>query len=423
MALGEKVFRSEPGGQFQGIDFGSMLGGDAKPAGDAGAAMADNDNRLITATEWEWIDPSLIPPRAWVYGYHYIRKFVSVTVSPGGVGKTGKAIVEALSIATGRELLGERVHERARVWLLNEDPRDELNRRIVAACKLYEINPADLRGRLFVDSFRDQEFVTAKQTKDGTVIAVPFRTALAEEIERRKVDVMIVDPFVSTHAVGENDNMAIDLVIKQFWAPVVEQTNIAAELIHHSKKLGGNEVNAESARGAVSLIGAARSAIALNGMTSEEAKKSGVANRHRHFRATDAKANMAPRSEKSRWYLIESVDLRNATLERPSDHVGVVTTWQWPDVMAGVTVDDLYAVQRAVNAGRWKDSSQAKDWVGIAVADALGLDADSDKERLKSLLKTWKDSGALKVERQEDDDRKFRPFVVVGEWANVVDDA
>jgi hypothetical protein len=120
---------------------------------------------LITATEWQWIDPATIPPRQWIYGRHYIRKYVSVTVSPGGLGKTGKAIVEALSMVTGRELLGETVHERARVWLLNEDPQEELNRRIAAACKHYRIRPDEIAGRLFVDSFRTQEFITAKQTK------------------------------------------------------------------------------------------------------------------------------------------------------------------------------------------------------------------------------------------------------------------
>ncbi|RWN99377.1 AAA family ATPase [Mesorhizobium sp.] len=398
-------FKSEPGGKFK----------EAAP----GPEPANDNSALITATEWQWIDPKTILPRQWIYGRHYIRKYVSVTVSPGGLGKTAKAIVEALSMVTGRELLGEKVHERARVWLLNEDPREELDRRIAAACKYYEIRPSEIAGRLFVNSFRDQEFITAKQTKGETVIVAPFRDGLEAEIRRKGIDVMIVDPFVSTHSVVENDNMAIDLVIKQFWAPVIEKTGIAAELIHHSKKLGGNEVNAESARSAGSLIGAARSAIALNGMTVDEANKANVESRHDHFRATDAKANMAPKSEQSRWYKIESVDLANATVERPADHVGVVTSWRWPDAMQGMTIGDLLSVQKIVNAGSWKDSSQATNWVGRAVAEALGLDVDEDrtKERIKQMLKRWKDSGALKVETKEDENRKKRPFVVVGEWA------
>lgn len=404
MASLPKIKTSEPGEPFVKLE-------------------AANDNAsLVTATEWKWIDPRNIAPRQWVYGRHYIRKYVSLTVSPGGVGKTGKAIVEALAMATGRNLLGEEVHERARVWLLNEDPREELDRRLAAACQHYGIREHDLRGYLFVDSFRDQEFITAKQTKNETVIVAPFREGLTAEIRRRRIDVMIVDPFVSTHSVGENDNMAIDLVIKQFWAPVISETNIAAELIHHSKKLGGAEVNAESARGAVSLIGAARSAIALNPMSQDEAGKANVDNRHVYFRATDAKANMAPKSETSRWFKIESIDLLNATRDRPSDHVGVVTAWQWPDALEGYSVADLVAVQKEINAGSYKADVRAANWAGNAVAAALGLDVEDDKEKIKDMLKIWTKSGALKSVTMDDENRKKRPFLIVGERANRVED-
>lgn len=399
--LNEKVWKFNPGEPAPNVEAG-------------------NDNRIITATEWQWVDPATIPPRQWVYGFHYIRKYVSVTVSPGGIGKTGKAIVEALSMATGRELLGDKVHERARVWLMNEDPIEELDRRISAACMHYGICADEVQGWLFRDSFRSQNFVTAKQTKDGTQIAVPLRDGLADEIRQRGIDVMIVDPFVSTHAITENDNMAMDAVIKQFWAPVIEETNIAVELIHHSKKVGNTEVNAESARGAVSLIGAARSAIALNGMTADEANRAGVDNRRVHFRATDAKANMSLPSDRSRWYKIESISLGNATPHRPSDSIGVVTPWTWPDAMDGMTVADLLAVQKVVNTGDYKDSAQAGNWVGHAVAEALCLDLtdEMDVARIKQMLKTWKASGALKVERRQDENRVVRPFVVVGEWAH-----
>jgi hypothetical protein len=383
--------------------------------------VAANDNRpLIRATSWDFMDPASIPPREWLYGHHYIRRFISVTVSPGGVGKTSKAIGEALSMATGRPLLGETVHQRARVWMWNgEDPKDELDRRIAAACIYYGVTREELAGWLFVDSGREQQIVTATTTKDGTKIAQPLMAEMIDVISRNSIDVVIIDPFVSSHAISENDNMAMDQMLKQFWAPVIDQTNCSVELIHHAKKLGGTAVTAESARGAVALIGAARSAIALNPMSVDEANKANVENRHLYFRAVDAKANMAPASGKSSWFRLESVNLGNSTRERPSDHVGVVTPWKWPDAMAGLTVGDLIAVQRKVAAGRWRDSSQAKEWVGNAVADALDLNLDDDvaKAKVKELLRIWKGSGALKVDNLECEDRKKRPHVVVGEWA------
>jgi hypothetical protein len=181
--------------------------------------------------------------------------------------------------------------------------------------------------------------------------------------------------------------------------------------------MGGQEVTAESARGGVALIGAARAARVLNPMTSEEANTTNVENKRLHFRETDAKSNLAPPSDKSTWYKMASHDLGNATNDRPADNVGVATLWKWPSATEGLKVSDLLAVQKIVNAGSYKDSVQAGNWVGNAVAEALEIDVVADQARIKELLKVWKRSGALKVEQKDDENRKKRPFVVVGEWA------
>lgn len=384
-------------------------------------AANDNAPQGIAATAWSLPEPSSIPPREWLYGNHYIRKFVSVTISPGGVGKTSLSMGEALSMASGRHLFGVKVHERASVWLWNgEDPQEELDRRLAAACRHFGITGSDIAGRLFVDSGRRMPLVTATQTKDGARIAVPVVDRLCDEIRRNKIDVMVIDPFVSSHAISENDNMAMDAVVKQTWAAIADRTNCAIDLVHHAKKMGGQEVTAESARGGVALIGAARAARVLNPMTQEEANTANVENRRLYFRETDAKSNLAPPSDKSNWYKMHGHDLGNATNDRPSDNVGVATSWRWPSAAEGLQASDLLEVQKVINAGSFKDSSQAGNWVGHAVAEALDLDVSSekDKARIKALLKVWKASGALKVVQQEDANRKQTPHVVVGEWVN-----
>ncbi|WP_421366980.1 AAA family ATPase [Agrobacterium tumefaciens] len=379
----------------------------------------DNVPVAISASSWSLPDPKAIPPREWLYGHHYIRKFVSVTVSPGGVGKTSLGMGEALSMATGRELFGVKVHQRVRVWIWNgEDPQEELDRRLTAACLHYGIRASEIDGMLFVDSGRNMPLITARQTKDGAQIAVPVVDRLCEEIKAKGIDVMIIDPFVSSHAISENDNMAMDAVVKQTWATIADRTNCSVDLVHHAKKMGGQEVTAESARGGVALIGAARAARVLNPMTQEEANKANVENKRLHFRVGDAKSNLAPPSDKSSWYRMVSFDLGNATNERPSDNVGVATTWTWPSATEGLTAKDLLAVQKVVNAGSYKDSVQAGNWVGQAVAEALGLDAQDDKDRIKELLKVWKSTNALRVEQKEDANRKLTPHIVVGEWAH-----
>ena len=78
---------------------------------------------------------------------------------------------------------------------------------------------------------------------------------------------------------------------------------------------------------------------------------------------------------------------------------------------------DLDKVQDKIAVGEWAENVQAGDWAGYAVADVLGLDAGNkaDKARIKSLLRTWIKSGALRVERKRDSDQgRERPMIVVG---------
>jgi hypothetical protein len=137
----------------------------------------------------------------------------------------------------------------------------------------------------------------------------------------------------------------------------------------------------------------------LNGMSADEATRAGVENRRAYFRVRNGKANLSPPMDASEWYRLESFDLGNSGDGQPSDSVGVVTRWKWPDAFDGVTVSDLRAVQVAIAAGRWRESSQAKDWAGYAVADVLRLDATNraHKSKIAALLKTWVASGMLIV--------------------------
>ena len=53
-----------------------------------------------------------IPPREWLYGVQMIRRYVTVLVAPGGVGKTAWSVAAGAAIASGRAILGEAAHAR-----------------------------------------------------------------------------------------------------------------------------------------------------------------------------------------------------------------------------------------------------------------------------------------------------------------------
>ncbi len=71
--------------------------------------------RIITLTPYVWRAPTTIPMRQWLYGKHYIRKFLSATLAAGGLGKSSLDLVEAIAMAAMLNLLGVPVPDRLRV--------------------------------------------------------------------------------------------------------------------------------------------------------------------------------------------------------------------------------------------------------------------------------------------------------------------
>jgi hypothetical protein len=374
---------------------------------------------VINATAFRWVDPSTIARREWIYGHHYIRRFISVTVAPGGVGKSSLAIAEALAIVTGQNLIGHHPLLPARVWLWNgEDPLDELQRRITAAMLRHRIEPGEVEGRLFVNSGRTTEIVIAETTRDGTRILTPIVEAVERTINKNKIDVVIIDPFVASHQVTENDNNAINAVTRT-WAGIAERTNCSIELVHHSRKSNNNETTVDDARGASALSSAARSVRTLNVMTKDEAAKSNVGSNRLYFRIDIGKSNLVPSPDNAWWCKIESVPLGNGLFQTPGDFVGVVTPWRWPDILEHISHSQLSDVKHAIDDGQWRDSIQSPEWVGRPIGKALNLDFENAAHRseIKSLIKAWTKQGALVLVGKPDKQRKLRGFMEIGDWA------
>lgn len=369
------------------------------------------------ASRFIWIDPAKFPRRRFLYGTSYIRKFLSVDVAPGGVGKSSLALVELLAIASGKDLLGITPTETGCVWYHNgEDPLEEVDRRIIGAALHFEIEPAVLETRLFRSSGRDTHLVIAEQQREGAVILKPNVQAVIDTIRQHGILVARFDPFVSTHMVTENDNNAIAAVARE-WAQIADITGASIALTHHSRKSNGNQTTIEDARGAVALIDASRSVRALNSMSEDEAKKAGVTTRRAYFRVDQGKVSMGPPADKAEWYHIASVQLPNGDAFEQGDSVGVVEPWEWPDPFDGISSDDAVRVQQAVSqGGPWREDVRAAAWVGHRVATVLGLDSKTpvEREKVKGLIRTWVKNGVLETHDGYDEKSNPRTFVRVG---------
>jgi hypothetical protein len=365
-------------------------------------------------------DPGAIPPREWLLGTRLIRRFVTLLAAPGGVGKSALALASAVSLATGRDLLDEHVHHSVPAWIMNlEDPADELHRRLAALMRLHAIPAAELHGRLFMHHGRDRRLLLAEATAFGT-IAFPDRDAVLAEARVHGVGLIVVDPFIKSHALDENDNVHMDAAATA-WGEIADQAGAAVMLVHHTRKsLAAPDASVEAARGAKSLADAARSAAILTAMTASEAEQLGVpgADRWRHIRLDDAKANLAPLAA-ARWFRLETVALGNATALYPhGDQVAAIKPWCpiSPWAMHGAPALNRTLDRIAAGPGpgcRYaptrRGAAQSR-WAGNVVVRQLGV----NEAQAATMVETWLKTGLLVAAPYHDaEQRRVRMGVTV----------
>ena len=253
-----------------------------------------------------------IKPREWLLGYRYILGYTTLTIAPGGAGKSLLTILEGLSVASGKRLTHDEVKQQGAVWLFNtEDPFDELDRRIIAAAKHHGLTKDDLSNFYYSSSYENPLTLVAYDDKNRPIQNTNLINSLIKQIKSRSIKLFIVDPFVECHQVNENDNAAINMVMRAF-RKIAEETGCAISIVHHTSK-GTKDVhgNMDKARGASALASAARIAHTFYTMSEKEASQYGLpAQKHRWYARLDsAKANLAPPAEAFEWYEKKSIKL------------------------------------------------------------------------------------------------------------------
>lgn len=385
------------------------------------SSIAKPDNAVIDGeiSARPFVAPAIaeISPRPWLLGHWLLRGTVTTVIAPGGTGKSALMVAAALSLASGRELLGKTVWGGPkRVWLWNlEDDGDELARQIVASCLHHVIEEWEYGDRLFVND-AGSSLCTATKGRDGLTIIEPVNAALITEIRARRIDALIIDPFVSSHRAEENDNGQMDAVAKH-WASIARETGCSIILVHHSRKLGGQQVDAEAARGASAVSNAARSVLVLNRMDNGDAGRLGIGadDRRRYFRVSNDKTNRAP-AEGGDWFHMASVRLGNGGPDG-GDSVGVVERWIPPEIAVTFGDEVRQKIQAEIRSGEWRTHHTAKDWAGYAVAKIIGVDTSVSAGRTQTiaLLKDMIAKRQLRSEQRLDASRHMREFIAVGE--------
>lgn len=325
-------------------------------------------------------------PRRWLLGSILIRQFVTVLAGSGGGGKTSLAIGWALSLASGKPVMGERVGKPRRVLIWSEDPPEELAKRVDAAMKVHGLTRADIEDRLIVVSIDELKITIARFSQElREVIAVDL-PALRDIILRNRLDVVMLDPIAELHELEENDNVQMAKLMGMIRS-VARETKAAILLLHHASKASvasGKQSSATATRGAGAIVNSARVSMVLNEMTAKDAEDLGIHEDERplYGELTRPKANMGPRTFGGDFLKVELVPFGNGDAENDEDIVAVSVPWKPTPASQAERIGDLVIAVKTLQAlppqeRRTKGSSRAD----YPVAKALGLDLGYEKTK------------------------------------------
>jgi hypothetical protein len=231
------------------------------------------------------------------------------------------------------------------------------------------------------------------------------------------------------HAVQENDNGAIDKLIKLGLGRLIKATNCSVEIVHHTRKLQGVAATAEDGRGGSALHAGVRSLRMLSRPSADDRRKLGISqdDAWRYFRVDDGKFNMTPGGA-TEWFQLHSVNLEVAkqrTGEVLFQSVQAVARWHPKEVSDALSEAEIAAVctlvQEGVQGAAWRENVQSKDrWIGKAISAVREAFAGDDFEldlsnpTMTKIFNRLVADGFLTRRQELDAQRKSRPSVRLG---------
>jgi hypothetical protein len=355
------------------------------------------------AAPFEWDagdDVNLPPPRQWLLGNSFCRRFISSLLADGGVGKTALRLAQMIALASGRPITGEHVFQRCRVLVVSlEDDADELRRRVEAALRYHGVSREEVKGWLFL-SAPGGRYGRLMVEQDGVAVRAELADTLERVIVSRNIDIVCLDPFVKSHGVEENANTLVDMVM-QLLADMMAKYGIAIDTPHHMSKGTSEPGNANRGRGATAMKDAARLVYTLTKMNTQEAETFGVKDDERRFlvRMDSAKVNITPDLSSARWFRLVGVKLGNCTETYPhGDDVQTVEPWEPPDTWGSLSGPLLDRILTAIAAGLpdgnfYTDAPSATDRAAARVVVAHAPHKTEGQAR--QIIRTWVENGVL----------------------------
>ncbi|MCP1269469.1 AAA family ATPase [Acetobacter cerevisiae] len=354
-----------------------------RAASDKKISIEAKSQSLILIDDEAW-DEGAIPARPWVAEGFLLRGAVTVIVGAPAAGKSSLMVGWAASLALGMEYGKLKPVQPLSVMTYNvEDDRDEQRRRFTAFLRWSGHSPCDLSSKLARLGTDGVGTLLTLSSETG-ICGTPAMQQLERELEARKPDVLMLDPFVELHEAEENDNTSVRTVMAYFRSLAIKY-NMAVVLLHHTRKgAAGSPGDPDVARGASAVIGAARIVLTVSVMTEQEAQNFGLpADHHRYFSRVDgAKINAAPIG-KEEWFERQPYELSNG------DRVAMMRPWTPPQ--DSVSVEQKLAItadlEKGSSTGPWNPRITSEDRSVKMVFDRHGVTGKLAQRKLLDELK------------------------------------
>lgn len=289
----------------------------APSVGETDGAQAATDRGQPEATEWGFgnLTPlSDLKPRPWLVNDFLLAGDVTTMSAAGAGGKTTFMLNAAIQLAVGaEEVMGYKSAVAGRpvrsVIHSAEDSVDELARRVHGSCLKYGYDPKQVAPFIALSSGKDRDLKFALMSDTGNPVvgekAVEQVVALAAQGD---VGLIGLDPLANLHNLNENDSVQMTFLMSVF-NQLAAVTGAAVLIMHHTHKSSDGSVG--SSRGSGAIVNSSRISLVLNPLAPAEGAELGVPSRDipRVSWIADGKSNMSEKTNKRRWYIMQSVTL------------------------------------------------------------------------------------------------------------------
>lgn len=354
---------------------------------------------------------------------YFARGRITGTAAPGGVGKSAIALYEAMSIVCGSDPYSDLPISPVRCVYWNlEDTRDASVRRVTAMCKAYpdRFDPETLQRNLILIGAELGGLKLAITEGRTVQITEDIVTKLIERLWAADIGLVVLDPLVALHSVEENDNGAMERLMKDALARVARDANCAIHIVHHSGKGANNSGDPlDMYRGASSVPAALRMARAIYKATDRRLQEVGIP----EIEGMDvleikvAKNNIVPGKEcYPRYVRAKSVVLKgtgeldpNRVTELAIHYVRPTPLTEFLLENANHIILEIAKTSELVAAGK-----KSQHWIGKAILDAAGITYGENSrgqainvpkvytDKIERLLADAVEQRVVKIEKKRD---------------------